>query len=120
MTKFIDWSALVGYCGLIFWLSAQEKLPVPQVFDVQDKFMHTAAYFVMGVFSWRAFQHANLKHSHLAIFTILFCSLYGMSDEWHQSFVSGRSPSAWDWLADTVGACLAVGSMQKLRLSKRM
>lgn len=38
---------------------------------------------------------------------ILFCSLYGISDEWHQSFVVGRSSDVLDWLADTSGAVLA-------------
>ncbi len=120
MTKIIDWSALVGYCGLIFWLSAQETLPVPQVFNFQDKLIHAAAYYVMGVFSWRAFRYLGMQARHLALLSILFCSFYGVSDEWHQSFVTGRSSSVWDWLADTLGACLAAGSIQKLQLSKRI
>lgn len=55
MAKLLDWSALLAYCGLIFGLSAQETLPVPEVFDFQDKFLHLGAYCVMGIFSWRAF-----------------------------------------------------------------
>jgi VanZ family protein len=35
-------------------------------------------------------------------------SLYGISDEFHQSFVPGRTPDVVDWLADTSGALLAV------------
>lgn len=120
MSKWIDWSALVGYCGLIFWLSAQETLPVPQVFNFQDKLIHAGAYFTMGAFCWRAFRHLGLQSGHLALLSILFCSVYGLSDEWHQSFVPGRSSSGWDWLADTVGACLAAGLLQKLQLSKRI
>jgi VanZ family protein len=37
-------------------------------------------------------------------------SLYGITDEWHQSFTFGRDASVWDWTADTAGAILA-GSM---------
>ncbi len=40
---------------------------------------------------------------------VLIVSLYGIADEIHQSFVPGRSCSAPDWLADTVGACAACG-----------
>lgn len=29
--------------------------------------------------------------------------LYGALDEWHQSFVPGRTPDATDWLADVAG-----------------
>jgi VanZ family protein len=32
--------------------------------------------------------------------------LYGALDEWHQSFVPGRTPSVTDWVADMVGVTL--------------
>jgi VanZ family protein len=36
-------------------------------------------------------------------------SAFGASDEWHQSFVPGRSAEVADWVADTAGAaCAAV------------
>jgi VanZ family protein len=31
-----------------------------------------------------------------------------MSDEWHQSFVEGRTTDVFDWLADTLGASMAL------------
>lgn len=120
MTKIIDWLALVGYCALIFWLSAQEKLPVPQVFNFQDKLIHAVAYFVMGGFSWRAFRHLGLQSGQLALLIVVFCSVYGGTDEWHQSFVPGRSSSIWDWLADTFGAVLAARLLPKFQVSQRV
>jgi VanZ family protein len=33
---------------------------------------------------------------------------YGISDEWHQSFVVGREVDSLDWVADTFGAALAM------------
>ena len=108
MPKLLDWSVLVAYCGLIFLLSAQEQLPVPEVFDFQDKLLHVGAYFVMAIISWRAFRHWGLSGEALAWSALVFCSLYGLSDEWHQSFVLGRSSSVWDWVADSVGAATAV------------
>ncbi len=39
---------------------------------------------------------------------VLLVSLFGVSDEWHQSFTPGRSVEFRDWLADTCGAALAV------------
>jgi VanZ family protein len=39
---------------------------------------------------------------------VLLVSLFGISDEWHQSFTPGRSVEFDDWLADTCGATLAV------------
>ena len=34
--------------------------------------------------------------------------IYGATDEWHQSFVPGRTPDINDLLADAVGAFAAV------------
>lgn len=38
------------------------------------------------------------------IVTIALCSLYGASDEFHQSFVPSRTPDVVDWMVDTAGA----------------
>ncbi len=40
----------------------------------------------------------------MALFTILFTLLYGASDEFHQSFVPGRSGMASDVVVDSLGA----------------
>ena len=112
--KVFDWSALAGYCGLIFWISSQSSLPTPMLFEFQDKLMHGGAYFGMGVLCWRAFGHLNFAAKHRLLAGVLFCGLYGFSDEWHQSFVPGRDASGWDWLADSVGAVLALWLMQSI------
>jgi VanZ family protein len=39
--------------------------------------------------------------------SIIFCLLYGVSDEFHQSFIPGRFPSIADIAADVIGAALA-------------
>lgn len=116
MTKSLDLSTLIAYCGLIFWLSAQESLPVPEVFNFQDKALHFGAYSVMAVFSWRAFRHMKMNGLRLTIFSFAFCSIYGLSDEWHQSFVTGRTASIWDWITDSLGAGLTAAVL--LRTTK--
>jgi VanZ family protein len=40
--------------------------------------------------------------------SVLIASLYGASDELHQYFVPGRSAEVADWVADTLGALVAV------------
>jgi VanZ family protein len=37
-------------------------------------------------------------------------SAYGVSDEFHQSFVAGRDSEVLDWVADTVGAAVGAAS----------
>jgi len=96
---------LAGYCGLIYYLSDQSHVPLPDVFDSQDKLVHATAYAVMALLFWQAWRK-RLSLRVLAVLTVIFCSLFGMTDEWHQSFVPGRDASAFDWTADTLGAFL--------------
>jgi VanZ family protein len=107
MSKVLDFTSLFLYCLLIYWLSSQPKLPVPHMFTFQDKFLHAGAYFIMGLLAWRGFKHLLSEPVRLALASVVFCSLYGISDEWHQSFVEGRSSDVFDWIADTSGAGLA-------------
>ncbi|KAF3981054.1 MAG: VanZ family protein [Methylococcales symbiont of Hymedesmia sp. n. MRB-2018] len=39
---------------------------------------------------------------------LVFCSLYGISDEWYQSFLLGRDADYLAWIADTVEASIAL------------
>jgi VanZ family protein len=42
------------------------------------------------------------------VLPVAIALLYGITDEWHQSYVPGRSPDVRDVVADTVGAVLAM------------
>lgn len=116
MDKLRDFIALASYCGLIYWLSNQEKLPVPMLFSFQDKIHHAGAYFLMSLLVWRLVRHWLQGRSITFFVAVGFCSLYGVTDEWHQSFVAGRSSDSLDWLADTLGAGLAMSGLYWLRL----
>jgi VanZ family protein len=114
MIKILNLILLLFYCLFIYWLSDQSTLPVPQVFSSQDKMLHFGAYFIMGVLAWRSIKAINGKPIILALLSITFCSLYGISDEWHQSFVEGRFSEIADWLADTSGAGSSIFLLYKL------
>ena len=66
--------------------------------------MHLALYSVLG----GTLQFGRLSsNSGLAHWTVIAIGIiYGVSDEWHQSFVPGRNPSAADLLADTIGVLM--------------
>lgn len=110
MQKQLDFLALILYCSVIYWLSDQSKLPSPHLFENQDKLQHFFAYAVMGIFAWRALYHLSLPREILFLTVFSFCSVYGVFDEWHQSFVIGRTSSAMDWLADSIGGLLTAFS----------
>jgi len=117
MIKILDFTFLILYCLFIYWLSDQASLepPIDFGFDYQDKLYHAAAYFVMGLLAWRSFKHRLDSPIILAMLSIAFCSLYGASDEWHQSFVVGREPDIADWIADASGSALAILLLYKQR-----
>ena len=66
--------------------------------------MHLALYSVLG----GTLQFGRLSsNSGLAHWTVIAIGIiYGVSDEWHQSFVPGRNPSAADLLADAMGVLM--------------
>jgi VanZ family protein len=106
-----DGSVLIAYCTLIFLLSHQSTLPMPLAFPHQDKLSHLLAYAVMAVLVWRTFSHHLSAYQTLAFVTVAFCSFYGVTDEYHQSFIEGRNSDIADWFADTLGAVIAAAVM---------
>lgn len=104
-----DAVVLLAYCGLIFFLSSRSTLPVSEdLFANEDKLFHAGGYAIMAWFAWRTFTHRLGSSSSVAAAAFLFSSIYGISDEWHQSFVPQRDPDIWDWVADSTGSLCAV------------
>jgi len=99
----------LAWMGLIFFLSAQPKLPeVIFLFDGIDKLFHAGAYGVLGLLVSYAL---GVSSRRAALVAVALSSLYGASDELHQYFVPGRSCDVFDWLADTSGAAVAVAML---------
>lgn len=98
---------LVGYCALIFYLSSQSNIDLPS-FTQSDKLLHLAEYAVLGFLAYRFFRQVLPGKSMALVVMVafLFALLYGVSDEFHQSFVSGRDSSWLDILADGAGGYL--------------
>jgi VanZ family protein len=94
------WPFIVA--GLIFLASSRSHLAGPSI-DGSDKVVHFLVYGLLATLVVR-----NGQGWRAAVYSILAVSLYGVSDEWHQSFTPGRSVEVADWAADTLGATLAV------------
>ncbi len=80
-----------------------EQLPS---FKFSDKLLHFAAYGIMAILFCRAFNSTNRLHRRrglLFLFSVMATTAYGLSDEWHQSFVPGRSAEVGDAVADFAG-----------------
>lgn len=78
--------------------------------DVSDKTGHFVGYAILGacvLWALASARWANVNGAR-AWQALAFSSLYGVSDEFHQHFVPGRSPAIDDWMADTLGAASAI------------
>ena len=92
--------------AVIFFASSQSKVAAPDVGGI-DKIGHFVVYGWLGVLWARVGWVARVKP--LGVWTaVAIASLFGFSDEVHQSFTPGRGVEFGDWLADTLGALVAV------------
>ena len=109
--QLVRWGAVVAYAGLIFALSAQPRVPSVG----SDKVAHFVEYAVLaGLIVHALSSSVVVATPAVAGVAWLAASLYGVSDEWHQSFVAGRHASARDALADCLGAGVAAGILLAL------
>ncbi len=109
------------YAGLIFWLSHQPNpFPwAPQELWSFDKLAHAAEYAVFsGLLTWGLWHSTRLGPRRAALVAVLVAAVYGVSDEFHQSFVPNRAADPRDWAADAAGA-LVGGLVAAVALRRR-
>lgn len=111
MQTLAAWAPVVVWAGVIFFLSGRPDPDVPGWTPPgADKVAHLALYAVLGATLARAWlRTAGRRRTHWI--PLLVGVLYGLSDEWHQSFVAGRHPSAGDLLADILGLACGYGAV---------
>ena len=68
--------------------------------NIVRKTAHFLEYAIFGFFAARAFKISNKS----PYFGILLCGIYAATDEYHQTFIAGRSGELTDILLDTAGA----------------
>jgi VanZ family protein len=105
-----------------FWLWAPVVLLMAAIFtassipdvgqlpgDMSDKSWHSIAYAILAGVVLRALSGGRLSGItwRVAGAAVLVTTMYGASDELHQSFVPGRTADRYDVLADAIGAGVA-------------
>lgn len=105
------WFILLAVWWLVlFILSHQSSLfPPGPNFRHIDKVEHATFFTLGGALFFLGLRALRPGMSFLdsALLTILFCSVIGAVDEFHQSFIPNRSGNdPGDWLADTIGGLL--------------
>lgn len=113
MTFLWAWGPAIIWMAVTFYISHQSAVSIP--LGAPDYVAHGVSYAGLGVMFMRALAGGRLSAMSwkwVLVATILG-GLYGVSDEFHQSFVPGRHSSFSDVVADTVGS-LAGASLAAL------
>jgi VanZ family protein len=89
-------------------VSSTASLPslTPGLPRLQEVLGHMTVYGVLALLLKRALGFHSVARPWL--WALIGAVLYGLSDEFHQSFVPGRAAEFFDIAVDTVGACLAL------------
>jgi VanZ family protein len=116
---FLRWIPALLMMIVIFLFSAQPASHLPD-FDWADRLVkksgHVMGYAILAFLYWRALQFNEDKRW----VAWLLALLYAMTDEFHQSFVSGRHPAIWDViLFDNLGTLISLWLVARYRKQKR-
>lgn len=82
-----------------------------RLFSGADLLAHAAAYGILCVFLALSFVPPRVASWNRVLLLTVLVTAYGVTDEYHQSFVPGRHASAWDVLADGVGGLIVAWTM---------
>ena len=119
MTRWLwRWGPALAYMAAIYVVSGIPNLgPLPA--NASDKVAHFAAYGLLGLLLTRAFAGAAWAGYTItaARHAWVTATLYALTDELHQAFVPGRTPSVGDVVADAGGA--ALGAVVALAVVQR-
>jgi VanZ family protein len=106
------WLAAGLYALAIFLLAGQSyPLGVKHLPFLVDKAIHVLVYGAFSVVLFAALRHSRPRTPSLVLAGVaaVIAVLYGLSDEYHQSFIPFRHTDAYDLAANTVGAVVAQG-----------
>ena len=97
---------VIALSVFIFWQSSYPGIISEPLFPHDDKFFHFGIYALLALLVARAVKKERPMwvSGKISLITILFVSVFGLSDEFHQAFVPERFASALDFLADCAGS----------------
>ncbi|MDP2136344.1 MAG: VanZ family protein, partial [Candidatus Didemnitutus sp.] len=100
--------------GMIFAASGRGEIAGPPILGF-DKVAH---FFVFGLLATLVVRNGFAARR--AWMAVALVSAFGASDEWHQSMTPGRAMQLADWVADTLGAAVAVAAYAGWPLYRRV
>lgn len=107
----------IVWMTFIFVMSAQERFP--GTFGVSVYMVtivaHMVLYGILALLLLLAISGSQRPTRTAMLAAVVGAVLYGISDEFHQSFVPGRDASVFDLVVNAIGATLAVIGLTQLR-----
>ena len=113
------WLPPLAWMAVIFAFSARhggDHLAAAEV--VLRKLAHVIEYFALTALLVRALRRSQVAAA--LPFAIVAALAYAASDEWHQSFVPGRTATPRDVAIDGVGIALAAIVVTRTRPQERI
>lgn len=115
------WIPVLFWMVLIFSLSSIQVGSTSEFYwkdFVVKKTAHIFEYGILATLVYRALINSKIEKKKAMWYSVLFAFIYGLTDEFHQSFTPGRGPKFTDALIDTTGASIfifgIIGNIAKL------
>ena len=141
----IAWLAVFMWMGVIFYFSHQPgdvsgetsgrivemisgavttvlpfvDIPEEGLHFVIRKGAHFSVYAVLGLLSFNAFLQSGVKGKKALFFAWLLATAYAGVDEYHQTFIPGRSGEVTDVMIDSAGAITGILGALLVRRRRR-
>lgn len=111
------WLPVFVWALVIFQFSSRPVAGASEVIwqdFIIKKTAHLVEYGIFAILTYRALKHAGVNKKEAIVSSFLIVSLYGVSDEFHQSFTPGREPRVRDMIIDSTGSFLALYYIYRL------
>lgn len=109
------WLPTIIWGLVIFFFSAFPTEKTSEIFwqdFILKKLAHIVEYGIFAILIYRSYKESGIEKSKAGIYAVLSALIYGVSDEFHQSFTPGREPAFRDVIFDTIGAFLSIYSLR--------
>lgn len=114
---YFRWLVVFAFGALVYYCSDRPAWDiVPRLFPHSDKVMHFLSYGLFAMLIFRALWVDDTRPASTGVLVlgVILATVYGVSDEFHQTFVPGREFSWLDMAANGAGASVAAALWEPL------
>lgn len=87
--------------------------------DIRHELMHRPSYYIrkcahlmiyalLGMVTVQVLWQTTIREGLCALIAFILCTVYAVTDEWHQYYVEGRGAQLSDVLLDSMGALIGI------------